>query len=82
MLSMIPADDDAAYGFNVHYEGNQSQSQRNLIEYGTKEYEKDTDIAAQTGHLAMNDPVAHETVILVCRIAQHKGTDDCQKSNE
>jgi len=79
---MIPADDDAAYGFNVHYDGNHNQRQINLIEYGTKEYEKDTHIAAQTEYLTMNDPVAHETVIFVCRIAQHKGTDDRQKSNE
>ena len=82
MLSMLTADDDAAYGFNVHYDCNHSQRQISLIDHGADEYKKDTDIAAQTEYLAMNDPVAHETVVFVRRVAQHKRTDDCQKSNE
>ena len=32
MLSMIPADDDAAYGFNVHYDRNYNQRQIDLVE--------------------------------------------------
>ncbi len=81
-LSMITAYDDAAHGFNVHYDCNHSQRQINLIEYSAEEYQKYTDITAQTEYLAMNDPVAHETVVFVRRITQHEGTDDCQKSNE
>jgi hypothetical protein len=43
---MIPADDDAAYGFNVHYDRNHNQRQISLIEYSTEEYQKDTDVTA------------------------------------
>jgi hypothetical protein len=73
---MIPTDDQAAYGFYVHQDGNHNQGQIRLIEYGAEKYQKDTDIATQTQSFAMTDPVAHEAVVLVGRIAQHKGTDN------
>ncbi len=82
ILSMIPADDQAAYGCNVHHDGNHNQGQIRLIEYGAEEYQKDADISSQTQSFAMTDPVAHEAVVLVGRIAQHKGADNRQKSDQ
>ncbi len=74
---MIPADDQAADGFYVHHSAKHNQGQIRLVEYGTEKYQKDTDIAAQTQSFAMTDPVAHEAVVLVGCIAQHKGADNC-----
>jgi hypothetical protein len=72
---MIPADDKAAYGYNVHHHGNHNQCQISLVEYGTEKYQKDSDIAAQTQSTAMTDQIAHEAVMFVGRIAQHKRAD-------
>ncbi len=62
--------------------GDHNQGQIRLVEYGAEKYHKDTDIATQTQSFAMTDPVAHEAVVLVGRIAQHKGADNRQKSDQ
>jgi hypothetical protein len=79
---MIPADVQAAYGFYVHHDGNHNQGQIRLVEYGAEKYQKDTDIAIQTQSFAINDLIAHEAVVFVGRIAQHKGADNRQKSDQ
>ena len=79
---MVPADDDAAHGFNVHHSGNNDQRQNSLVEQGAEEYQKDTHIAAHAETLAAPDAVAHEAVVFIRRIAHHKGTDDRQKSSQ
>ncbi len=46
MRSMIPANNEAAYRFNVHHGGKDNQRQSSLVEQGAEEYQKDTGIAA------------------------------------
>ena len=82
MLSMIPADDDAAYGFNIHHDRNHHERKKDLVEECAEKYQGYPDIASQTEYLARIDPGTHETVVFVRCIAQHEGTDDRKEANQ
>ena len=74
-------DDDPSYGFNIHHGCNHYQRQESLVKNCADEYEKYSDIAAETESPAMTDAAAHDTVEFVCCITQHEGTDNRQTTS-
>ncbi len=77
-----PTDYDAAYGFNIHHGCDHYQRQESLVKNCAEEYEKYADIAAETESSAVTDAAAHDTVVFVCCITQHEGTDNRQEPSQ
>ena len=80
---LIVSDLDAADHFEIHHDRNEQEHRKNQMSHSAKKDQKHPYV---TPHSESNltpclDPLAHQVIVLICRVAQHERTDDGHETN-